>query len=36
MDPWTSAYLAGHQDMAITKRYVHPQTENIKRAMAQA
>lgn len=36
MDPWTLAYLAGHRDMAITKRYVHPQTESIKRAMTQA
>jgi integrase len=25
MDPWTLAYLAGHRDMSITKRYVHPQ-----------
>lgn len=25
MDPWTLAYLAGHRDMNITKRYVHPQ-----------
>lgn len=24
MDPWTLAYLAGHRDMAITKRDVHP------------
>jgi integrase len=24
MDPWTLAYLAGHRDMNITKRYVHP------------
>src|SRR5579862_9459786 len=22
MDPWTLAHLAGHRDMAITKRYV--------------
>ena len=36
MDPWTLAYLAGHRDMAITKRYVHPQSENIQRAMKQA
>lgn len=33
MDPWTLSYLAGHRDMAITKRYVHPQPENILRAM---
>jgi hypothetical protein len=25
MDPWTLAHLAGHCDMSITKRYVHPQ-----------
>ncbi len=28
MDPWTLAYLAGHRDMNITKRYVHPQGAN--------
>ena len=28
MDPWTLAYLAGHRDMSITKRYVHPQEYN--------
>ena len=33
MDPWTLAYLAGHQDMSITKRYIHPQTETIQKAM---
>jgi integrase len=36
MDPWTLAYLAGHRDMAITKRYVHPQTETIRDAMEKA
>ena len=36
MDPWTLAHLAGHRDMAITKRYVHPQTETIKAAMDRA
>ncbi|HUQ93749.1 MAG TPA: tyrosine-type recombinase/integrase [Bryobacteraceae bacterium] len=35
MDPWTLAYLAGHRDMAITKRYVHPQTDNIREALAR-
>src|ERR1035438_9570785 len=27
MDPWTLAHLAGHRDMAITKRYIHPQAD---------
>jgi len=33
MDPWTLAYLAGHRDMSITKRYIHPQQETILEAM---
>jgi len=33
MDPWTLAYLAGHRDMNITKRYVHPQEQTIRTAM---
>jgi integrase len=33
MDPWTLAYLAGHRDMSITKRYVHPQEKTILDAM---
>jgi hypothetical protein len=33
MDPWTLAYLAGHRDMNITKRYVHPQEQTIRAAM---
>jgi integrase len=33
MDPWTLAYLAGHTDMSITKRYVHPQEGPIREAM---
>ncbi len=33
MDPWTLAYLAGHRDMAITRRYVHPQEETIREAL---
>jgi integrase len=33
MDPWTLAYLAGHRDMNITKRYVHPQVQTIRAAM---
>jgi hypothetical protein len=33
MDPYTLAYLAGHRDMNITKRYVHPQEQTIRAAM---
>jgi len=36
MDPWTLAYLAGHKDMSITKRYVHPQEHNTRAAMEKA
>lgn len=36
MDPWTLAYLAGHRDMNITKRYVHPQEQTIRVAMEKA
>jgi integrase len=36
MDPWTLAYLAGHRDMNITKRYVHPQEQTIRTAMERA
>lgn len=36
MDPWTLAYLAGHRDMNITKRYVHPQQQTILAAMEKA
>jgi integrase len=36
MDPWTLAYLAGHRDMNITKRYVHPQEQTIRTAMEKA
>lgn len=36
MDPWTLAYLAGHRDMNITKRYVHPQEQTIRTAMDRA
>jgi len=36
MDPWTLAYLAGHRDMNITKRYVHPQVQTIRDAMDRA
>jgi hypothetical protein len=33
MDPWTLAYLAGHRDMNITKRYIHPQEQTIRAAL---
>ena len=33
MDPRTLAYLAGHRDMNIMKRYVHPQEQTIRAAM---
>ncbi|HUQ91205.1 MAG TPA: site-specific integrase [Bryobacteraceae bacterium] len=36
MDPWTLAYLAGHRDMSITKRYVHPQEHATRAAMEKA
>jgi len=36
MDPWTLAYLAGHRDMNIMKRYVHPQEQTIRAAMDRA
>ena len=36
MDPWTLAYLAGHRDMSITKRYVHPQEQNTRAAIERA
>jgi hypothetical protein len=36
MDPWTLAYLAGHCDMNITKRYLHPQEQTIRAAMDRA
>jgi integrase len=36
MDPWTLAYLAGHRDMNITKRYIHPQEQTIRDAMDKA
>jgi hypothetical protein len=36
MDPWTLAYLAGHRDMSITKRYIHPQEHTSRAAMDRA
>ena len=35
-DPWTLAYLAGHRDMSITKRYVHPQEYSTRAAIEKA
>jgi integrase len=35
-DPWTLAYLAGHRDMSITKRYIHPQEHTTRAAMDRA
>jgi integrase len=36
MDPWALAYLAGHRDMSITKRYIHPQQSTLKEAIEKA
>jgi integrase len=36
MDPWALAYLAGHRDMSITKRYVHPQQGPLRDAIEKA
>ena len=36
MDPWTLGYLAGHTEMSITKRYVHPQQGTVRDAMISA
>ena len=36
MDPFLLGYLAGHTDMGITKRYVHPQTATVHEAMQRA
>ena len=36
MDPWALAYTAGHRDMSITKRYVHPQQSTIKDAIEKS
>jgi integrase len=36
MDPWTLAYLAGHRDMSITKRYIHPEEHTTRAAMDRA
>jgi integrase len=36
MDPYTLAYLAGHSDFSITRRYVHPQVQTIRDALERA
>jgi hypothetical protein len=36
MDPYTLAYLAGQTDFGTTRRYVHPQAQTIRDAMARA
>jgi integrase len=36
MDPWTLAYLAGHSNMSITKRYIHPQEYSTRLAIEKA
>jgi integrase len=36
MNPYTLAYLAGHSDFDTTKRYVYPQAETIRAAIARA
>ena len=36
MDPFTLGYLAGHTDMSITRRYVHPQQGTVREAMQRA
>ncbi|MBV8830596.1 MAG: tyrosine-type recombinase/integrase [Acidobacteriaceae bacterium] len=36
MDPYTLAYLAGHSDFSITRRYVHPQLHTVQAAMERA
>ena len=36
MDPWTLSHFAGHRDMTITRRYIHPQPSTILDAMEKA
>jgi hypothetical protein len=36
MDPYTPAYLAGHNDFAMTKRYLHPQAQTVHEATERA
>jgi integrase len=34
LDPYTLGYLAGHRDFATTRRYVHPNLESARAALA--
>ncbi len=36
LDPYTLAYLAGHSDFGTTKRYVHPNLNTAREALAKA
>jgi integrase len=36
MDPWTLAKLAGHSNMSITKRYIHPEDATVRAAIDRA
>jgi len=36
MDSYTLAYLAGHSNMRITKRYIHPQDDTVRASMERA
>lgn len=36
MDPWTLSYLAGHRDMAIIRRDVHPRDKPVRAALEQS
>ena len=36
MDPYTLAYVAGHSDFGMTRRYVHPQADTVRAAMERA
>jgi len=36
MDPWALAYVAGHRDMSITKRYIHPQQNTLRDSIEKA
>ena len=36
MAPYTLGYLAGHSDMNVTKRYIHPDDETVKAAFDRA
>ncbi|MEP6963045.1 MAG: tyrosine-type recombinase/integrase, partial [Acidobacteriota bacterium] len=36
LDPWALAYVAGHRDMSITKRYIHPQQGTLRDSIEKA